>query len=124
MSDMVKEELRLMILDFEIVTTKQLTKYPLLITHLKTLGGPEAFTHNFVGFVNTENPIVVFMNDFVVQFCEDSLNFQSENLPEFNPENYRDFINYEEDTFVIRTVSDAGRREFLRGYHREMRGNV
>lgn len=88
---------------------------PLSITYLKTTGGQAVYTENFVGFTNDKNPYLIFMNDFIIQFYD---SFDSIKFLDFyglnQEDNYKEYINYEEDEFIFKILSNEERKEFLK----------
>lgn len=115
-SQEVKERLRQFILNHQVVSQEELSTYPLLITYLETLGGQEAFTQNFVGFINAGNPLIIFMNDFVVQFLESLQEPKFALLPDLNKDDFAAYINQNEIEFTVRVLNDSKRTAFLKAY--------
>lgn len=105
------ERLRVMILNSQ---EEQIKEFSLAITYLNTLGEPKEYTRNFVGVTNDRNPSIIFMNDFIIQFYEDVDTIKFDPLSGFNSEeDFRDNINSNEDSFVIKVISDTLRKKLL-----------
>lgn len=111
-----KEKLRQFILNHQVVAQEELSTYPLLVTYLETLGGQEGFTQNFVGFINAGNPLIIFMNDFVVQFLESKHEPKFSQLSDLNNDDFEAFINQGEMEFKVRIMNDSNRIAFLKNY--------
>ena len=117
------DKLRLFIFEHETITKEEIYKYPLAITYLQTKGKQENYTQNLVGHTNDSNPYLIFMNDFIIQFYDnhDAIKyFDFHNLN--NKDNFRDFINYKEDKFVIKVIPDEQRIEFNKSVMGESKG--
>lgn len=108
----IKEEFRKAILDHGRVSGDDLTKWPLSITFLETIGGATEFTKNWIGTYRFANPIVILMNDFFVQLHLDQTLIRF--LPFFclNGIDFRDYVNLKESEFKIRIIDNDGRLRF------------
>lgn len=113
-----EERLRVLILKNFDSSLDDLKKEPLSISYLNTLGkqGEEnkEYTKNAVGAKFGKNPNVIFMNDFVIQYYNNGFAFKFDELYGLNYyDEYKDYINYKEDGFVIQISSNEERLEFL-----------
>lgn len=87
---------------------------PLSITYLQTLGGPEYYTQNYVGFTSDKTPKIIIMNDFVIQVFEKTDEISFLDFYGLNKEaSYREFVNIEESHFKINILTDEERKEFI-----------
>jgi hypothetical protein len=80
---------------------------------LTTAGNQKEYTGNIVGLSNDENPFIIHLNDFAIQF------FESEQLINYieyyglnNLSDFESYINYLDNDFVINVFSDEERLEF------------
>lgn len=139
----VQEKLRKRIYDHENIDDEDLTEFPLSITYLETIVKPKKnnektdsneskvsdiedeieklnpYTENMVGSVSGANPYIILMNDFIIQlYDEGNLGY----YPLFginSKDDYKDFINQNEDLFKVKIVHDNERKEFLKNYRNE-----
>src|SRR5690606_10669072 len=94
--------------------TEKINHFPLSITYLETLGGDMAFTENYVGSTSDKNPYIIFMNDFIVQFFESRESVKFEEFYGLNNEvNYMDYVNIEEDSFIVNIFHNEDRKQLL-----------
>lgn len=110
----VAESLRIIILNHNNLTEDELKVFPLAITYLETTGEQEEYTSNYVGVTNDQNPNLIFMNDFVIQFypnpeCINFFNFYGLN----NEDTFQDYINHNEDNFRIKVIGNENRKTLL-----------
>ena len=95
------------------VENEELCKFPLSITYLNTIGGQEKYTQNVVGFTDDQNPYVIFMNDFIIQFYDNEESVKYFDLHNLNNEgDYVKYINLNKDEFIVKVLSDKKRIEF------------
>lgn len=114
MSDKVLDDLKQLVLGFETVDVAEFTKYPLLITYLQTMGGPAAYTENQVSFAVNKESQIILMNDFVIQFFETPGDVKCVDYHGLNdPTDFNDYLNTNEDAFVVKVMSDEQRKAFL-----------
>lgn len=115
----VMEKLRITILESSL-TNSRVPHFPLSVTYLETLGGEMAFTSNLVAILRFENPFVIMMNDFIIQFYEDEDLIRHESIAGLNElRNYMKQINCNEDQFMVSILCDEGRKSFLAAFQRE-----
>jgi len=125
LSGQVMESLRSFILDHRNTASKELSVYPMSIAYLetrgdKTLTDEEAFTKNYIAHLRHKNPFVVIMNDFVLQFYENTDEVAPPSLYGINKEDFRNFINVNETEFKIRILNNSQRLDFLHTYITEI----
>lgn len=97
--------------------TQDVSIYPLSVTYLETLGGQAEYTSNFVGFTNDKNPYLIFFNDFIIQFYESQESIQFKAIHGLNSEEvYQDFINSNEQSFVVPIRHNDARKELLNAF--------
>ena len=95
----------------------EISIYPLSVTYLETTGGAKEYTSNWVGFTKHINPYLIFMNDFVIQFFDSSDNIKFNELHGLNNlENYQNFINIQEERFVVPVVHNGDRKTFFQDF--------
>ena len=117
-SNSSQEELRNILINFNKLEDKRLVKFPIIVTYLQTLGDQKEFTSNFVGLATGNNPIIIFMNDFVIQFFESKDNMRFYELFGINdPENFQNFINTQSDVFIFQIISNAERKVISNKYY-------
>lgn len=108
------EDLRQILLGFESIELNDLNHYPLSITYLQTSGDLKEYTTNFVGFTNDKNPYLILLNDFVIQFFDSNENIRFFDFHGLNTqENYQNYINIKEESFVIPVFQNNTRKQFL-----------
>ena len=108
------ERLRQIILNYKILSDNEINDFPLSITYLETTGGDYQYTTNYVGFTSDKNPNIIFMNDFSVQFFDSVDNIKFLNFHGLNSEtDYSEYVNCKEETFNVKILNDAQRRELL-----------
>jgi hypothetical protein len=113
----VQEELRQIILNQGDLADNQLTLFPVILTYLHTSGGPEEFTKNAVGCAGGNNPNIVLMNDFVIQFFDSEDCVRFEGLYGLNDsEGFRDTVNASLDQFHVPIVANEVRKTFITRY--------
>jgi hypothetical protein len=101
------------ILNNDEIENEELCKFPLSITYLNTIGGKENYTQNVVGFTSDENPFIIFMNDFIIQFYVSEASVKYFHFHKLNnTEDYEDYVNINEDEFIVNIFSDKERIEF------------
>lgn len=116
-------QLRQFILNHETVSKTEIDKFPLSITYLQTKGEQKNYTQNLVGHISDSNPYLIMMNDFVIQFFDSSDSVRFFDFHHINEkENYLDYINYEEDFFIVKIVNDEGRKSFNDAVRGESKG--
>ncbi len=116
-NDDIADRLRELILKHETLNIKEINKFPLAVNYLNTNGGDKEYTRNLVGFTDDSNPYILIMNDFVVQFYEDEKEIRFFDFHDINEnDNYIDYINFGEDEFRIKIVTDAKRKEFAENF--------
>lgn len=114
------DEFRDVILNYEAKSDDDIKKYSLSVTYLETLADKNAedkekerqkeYTANKVGFVLGENPYVILMNDFCIQLYEDD-KIKFDHIYGLNKEeDYKDYINKNEDSFKVKILHDNERR--------------
>lgn len=124
-SDDSLERIRLIILDGINADVNALNDFPLSITYLITEGGAEAFTRNLVSCMNKNNPYVIFMNDFFIQFYDNEKSVEFNDFYGINNiENYEGFINIREEEFIVKVLSNDERITFLNLFGEEMVDNA
>src|SRR5699024_10551247 len=108
------EKLRLLILNYNMIESKELTEFPLCVTYLTTEKKKNNQVGNFVGYTDDENPNVIIMNDFIIQF------FNNRNSISFfdfyvlnNTNDYYEFLNLNDKNFVFSILSNKKRSQFL-----------
>jgi hypothetical protein len=110
----VAEKLRKIILNHKNVSVEELKEFPLLITYLETTGDQKEYTSNYVGVTNDQNPNLIFMNDFVVQFYSEPKHIQFFDFYGLNSEDsFEDYINYNEEIFKVRVIGNQNRKTLL-----------
>lgn len=110
----VHEDLRDIILNNSSIDASRLDKYPVFVTYLSTIDEKNGHTGNFVGYTSDENPNLIIMNDFVIQFFpgEEQLKyFDFYNLN--NPQYFEEFKNIDSSKFTFKILSDEQRRVLL-----------
>lgn len=114
LSDDTAENLRQIILNHKTVDTNEIKNYPLAITYLQTIGDEAEYTSNYVGYTSDRNPNLIIMNDFVIQFYEspDTVSF-FDFYGLTTEENYTQFININEEHFVVNIFPNDRRKQFL-----------
>lgn len=114
LSDKVLDDLKQLVLNFETVDVAEFTKYPLLITYLETTGGPAVYTENQVSFAVNKESQIILMNDFAIQFFETPGDVKCVDYHGLNdPTNFNDYLNTNEDAFIVKVMSDEKRKVFL-----------
>jgi len=86
---------------------------PISVTYLQTTGGQEHFTENYIGYTSDKNPFIIFMNDFIIQCYENEENIKLLELYGLNTEDYKDFININEEKFIFKIFQNDERKTFL-----------
>lgn len=110
----IKENIRKMILHYDDIEEDILTGYPIAVTYLETIGEEAEYTTNYVGLTDDENPYIIIMNDFVIQFYESKDSIRFLKFYGLNSEsNFKEFINIHENKFVVRVIDNNTRKEFL-----------
>lgn len=90
---------------------------PLSVTYLQTTKddnddeGEKYKTENIVAPVEGSDPFIIIMNDFVLQLYED-LSFPFESFyGYYEKSNYKKYLNYKDEEFVIKIISNELRRK-------------
>jgi hypothetical protein len=109
------ENLRQIILSYKTVDTNEIKHYPLAITFLQTIGDEAEYTTNYVGYTSDRNPNLIIMNDFVIQFYEGSVRF-FDFYGLTTEQNYKQFINFNEEQFVVNIFQNERRKQFLQDF--------
>lgn len=108
------EKLRLIILNHEETSEKEINNLPLSITYLETLGGEKEYTSNVVGFISDKNPNLAILNDFVIQFYESDKDINFFDFYDLNNVHFKKFANHNEEVFKVRIMHNAERKTFLK----------
>lgn len=113
-SSAISEKLRKCLLNHKTIVGIDLLIFPILITYLETIGGNKEYTTNFVGYTRDQNPILILMNDFIIQFYEtsDSIRF----FDFYGLNNLNDFEKYLNSTgnrLTVRVMHNNERKLFL-----------
>lgn len=88
-------------------------EYPLSITYLVNQEEGVTKTQNLVGCISGGNPYIILMNDFVIQFYDSEKAVSFFDLYGLNDKaHFLDYINYREDSFIVKVVSDSERIKF------------
>jgi hypothetical protein len=117
LSEAVAEVLRLFTLNPDNYEIPAISIYPLSVTYLETTGGQAEYTSNFVGFTNDKNPFLIFFNDFIIQFYESQESIQFKAIHGLNSQElYQEFININEESFVVPIRHNDGRKELLNAF--------
>lgn len=107
-SDSSKERLRELILKPD---EKELKEFPLSVTYIETKGDQKEYTTHNVGFVADSKPNVILMCDFIIQFFNEPDEITFYDLYGYNnSKDYKKFINYREEQFVVKVISDVDRK--------------
>jgi len=113
----VTENLRHIILNYMTIMENDINHYPLAITYLQTLGDQAEYTSNSVSITNDRNPNLIFMNDFVIQFFENS---ESVRYFDFygltTQQNFKELINAGEQEFVINIFQNEKRKQLINDF--------
>jgi hypothetical protein len=116
------ENLRQIILNHKTVDTNEIRHYPISITYLQTIGNEAEYTTNYVGYTSDRNPSLIIMNDFVIQF------YESPDVVKFfdfygltTEHNYKHFINFNEEHFIVNIFQNDRRKQFLQDFIRSER---
>jgi hypothetical protein len=118
LSDKVAEDLRQLIYNGLPTDDVRVKQYPLSLTFMYTGDDPLENTFNGTGYAEGNNPNLILMNEFVVQFFESPAEVRFESFYGLNKQNtFHSFFNVSESEFRIRILSDQQRREFLSSYH-------
>lgn len=113
----VAENLRQVILNHSKVTANELNHYPIAITYLQTTGDEAEYTTNYVGFTNDRTPNLIIMNDFVIQFYENSDDVKFFNFYGLTTEqNYKELINCNEQEFIVNIFQNDRRKQLLKDF--------
>lgn len=108
------EKLRKIILEHKKLEDKDLAIFPMAVTYLETIGGQDEYTSNFVGFLEHQNPVLIFLNDFVIQFFEHEKCVQHFDFFGLNDQSEQGkFINIQENEFAIKILPNECRKVFL-----------
>ncbi len=114
LGESTSETLRNTIFNWNKIPNEEIPNFPIHITYLQTTGGAEAYTSNFIGFTTDENPYIIFMNDFVIQFFE---TLYSVNKIEFyglnDSDDFNELINLDNDNFKVKILSNFLRLKLL-----------
>jgi hypothetical protein len=115
--DEVAENIRQIILKHSTVNANELSHYPIAITYLQTIGDEAEYTTNYVGFTSDRNPNLIIMNDFVIQFYENSDTVKFFDFYGLTTEqNYKELINFNEQEFVVNIFQNASRKQLLKDF--------
>lgn len=118
-SDKTSECLRSIILNHKTVEKSEINQFPISIIYLETL---DDYTTNYVGFTDTKNPYIIFMNDLIVQFYESKESITFIDLSGLNSKSdFRDYINSQEDLFNFKILHDKSRVQFWRNFLTELK---
>ncbi len=113
----IAENLRQIILNHKTFNANELNHYPLAITYLQSIGDEAEYTTNYVGYTSDRNPNLIIMNDFVIQFYEDSNAIKFFNFYGLTTEqNYNELINYKEEQFVVKIFQNDRRKQLLKDF--------
>lgn len=118
-SPTLMERMRLLILNHTTASTNELSDFHMSVSFLETTGKPEEMTRNLVGFMKRDNMLAIFMCDFVIQYSYDPDDIKYDELFGLNEPDFKNFINYQEDKFKIKVISNQKRNEFISKYHGE-----
>lgn len=112
--DDVKENLRKLIYNHQLVDCIDLPIYPIHVTYLQTKGDDIAYTENFVGSTNDINPNIIFLNDFVIQFFSSRYLIRQIDFYGLNDSNdLPDLINTDNTSFKFKVLSNELRQKLL-----------
>ena len=93
------------------VSYEDINAIPLAIAYLQTLD--DQYFQNSVGMTSDQNPNIIIMNDFVIQCFEIGKEKGFFEFPQINhPDNYERFSNQNEDSFLVKIISDENRKLF------------
>jgi hypothetical protein len=110
----VAEKLRKIIRNHKKVNEDELKAFPLSITYLKTTGDQKEYTSNYVGVTNDQNPNLIFMNDFVIQFYSVPKHIQFFDFHGLNSDDsFEEYVNYNEEIFKVRVIGNQKRKTLL-----------
>lgn len=111
------ENLRQIILNHKTIDANEIKHYPLAITYLQTIGDEAEYTTNYVGYTSDRSPNLIIMNDFVIQFYEspDAVTF-FDFYGLTTEQNYQQFINFNEEQFVVNIFPNDRRKKFLQDF--------
>ena len=106
LSSKCSEKLRKLIFEGLNTDENEVKAFPLSITLLYSGTKAEDQTANDVGYTDDKCPIVIYMNEFVIQFYEDESQIFFFDFYGLNdPDTYKSFINYKEETFRVKVMS-------------------
>lgn len=112
------EKLRKLIYEGLNANESEVKEFPLSITLLYSGTNAEDQTANDVGYSNDKCPILIYMNEFVIQFYEDeSKTFFFDFYGLNDPATYRSFINHNEEVFRVRVMSAEEKKTHQDGYN-------
>lgn len=93
-------------------------KHPLIIYYLETNNGE--YNNNHVACLTEQNPFIILMNDFIIQFYESKGTLEYIDLYGLNKEqDFDEEVNYEEQDFKIILKSNLIREIFLKEVAKE-----
>jgi len=120
LSESVMEDLRLTILNSELIESCDIPNFPYHITYLQTVGDEKAYTHNFVGCTSDRNPNIIFFNDFVIQFFENQNLIQTLDFYGLNQSNdFELFVNCDNEEVKIKILPNQSRLEIVGRINKE-----
>ena len=114
LTEEVLKDLKDIVLNSQTIDLSRVTKYPLSVTYLQTIGGPAAYTENQVGYAVNEESQIILMNDFVIQFF---VSQQDVKCVDFNGLNdtsdFEKYMNVDERVFEFKILNNDQRLAFL-----------
>jgi hypothetical protein len=110
----VQENLRQILLTHNESKIESINQYPLIVSYLQTLGDDsKKYTYNFVGVLESINPNIILMNDFIIQFYESEELMKYFEFYGLNTPSFKEFVNIKESEFIIHILGDKERQSFL-----------
>lgn len=89
--------------------------FSLKVMHLETLGDQAEYTRHIVGFTSDKNPFVIYMNDFIIQICEEGIEPAFLHIYGISKESdYYVNFNLNEKKFIIEIVKNEERNKYIK----------
>lgn len=112
-----REKLRELILN---PNADEQKKFPMIVTYMITSGKGNPYTTNMVGYTIDRGNAVIFFNDFIIQFFQDTENIHFHPIFGLNhKDTFSEKTNYLEKDFLVDVISNEEREEILGKIHTE-----
>lgn len=117
LNDDFSNKLRQMIYNYPQIDNNEILSIPISVSYLMAENKQESKTTNIVGFTSDQNPYIIFLNDFIIQFFDDVKKVKYFDFYELNDEkSFTDLLNINSNTFKFKILNFEEKSKLINNF--------